>query len=344
MSDNELAQDPMLHPEEVEGAPRRPGRWVQWTMYGLALGLLAGCIWVGYGEFKAGWGKLRHASGADLGFMVVMLGANLVLDAFVFWAVLVPFRPPRPVALREMVALIAATSLLNYLPMRAGMIGRAAYLKQRHGVSYHASVVMMLGVAAATVLIYLLLLVLTVWFGDLGPAWWASALAGLALMAWLMVVVLRYGRRWAPKAALHYFDDAHAAIGWLDEKGIAAVAGAWVTLVARTLGIVARGLLLWTAARVFGTPIEPGAALVLAICGTFVTLATPLPNGLGLREGIYGLLAAAGVAGAALPDGPTGVALGLIERAMEALVFIVVGTVGLLYVHRRTATVASQPS
>jgi len=329
-----MTTDPMLHPEEVEGAPRPPRRWVQWTMYGLGLTLLAGCIWIGFGELQAGWVKLRHAAGSDIALMIAMLVANILLDGWVFWAVLVPFRPDKPVKLREMTALIAATSLLNYLPMRAGMIGRAAYLKQRHGVGYRASVVMLLAVAAATMAIYLLLLALTLSVRRMDALWWSGAVAGLGLIAWLSVEVLRHGRRWVPRGVLRYFDDAQTAIDWLERRRISGLLWVWATFGARALGIGARAVLLWTAARVLESPMALEAALLVAMAGTFVTLATPLPNGLGLREGIYGLLAAAGVAGAALPDGPTGVALGLVERALEAAVFIAAGTVGLLYVHR----------
>jgi hypothetical protein len=330
-----IETDPLLHPEEVEGAPRRSRRWVQWVVYAVALGLLGACIAVGYGEFQAGWDKLRAASAADLGIMLAMIAANLVLDGFVFWAVLIPFRPPRPVTLREMTALVSATALLNYLPMRAGMIGRAAYLKQRHGVNYRDSVVMLLAVAAMTVAIYLMLGGLSLATGGLNAVWWIGSVLGLGLMAWLGVEVLRHGRWLMPKFVVRYFDDAHAAIGWLDKRRVTGVLAMWLVLVARAAGFGSRVVLIWMAARVFETPISATGALMLAICGTFVTLATPLPNGLGLREGIYGLLAAAGVAGAAISEGSTGVALGLVERAVEAIGFVIAGTVGLLYVHRR---------
>lgn len=327
--------DSLLHPTPAPApAPGRPARraWLTWALYALAVALLAACVWVGYAHIQAGWEKLRHASPGDIGLMLGAIAANIVLDGIVFWLVLIPFKPRRPVGLTEMTALIAATSLLNYLPMRAGMIGRSAYLKHQHAVAYRVSVVLILAIAAWTSAIYLLLGALTIWRKQLDPAWWVGAALGLLLLAILSIEALRYSRRWAPRRLWRYFDDAHQAITWLSQRGFVGFAGTWLMLVLRAAGLGARVIVLSTAARIFGTPIGAGTALLFAACGTYATMLAPLPNGLGLRESIYGLMAQAGLAGSTLPDGATGLALGLIERAVEAIVFVVLGTLGLLYV------------
>lgn len=331
------SDEPMLHPESAAGAPRGKSKAMRWVFYILALALFGACIWFGYAEIRKGWDKLLHASRADLLIMGGAIIANMVLDGVVFWMLVLPFRPARPVLLREMVALIAASSLLNFLPMRAGMVGRAVYLKQRHGVAYNASVVMLGGMAAATMAIYAVLSVLTLWRGRLDSAWWALFLASLLVMSWAGLFMLRHWDVWMPRRLRPYFVESRATIERLEVNRLASLMGTWAMLVVRGGGIGARVLLVWTAARVIGSPIELPAAVVIAVCGTFVSLVTPLPNGLGLREWLYGALAALGLAGGTLLTKEGGLALGFTERAVEVVVFLVFGTVAIGYIHRRAS-------
>lgn len=324
--------DSLLHPEQ-EGAkePKNPWRWV---MYAFALLLLAVCVYLAFEGARgedgvSGWDRLREAAWQDVATMLGLVVGSVVINGWLFWLMLKPFEPDpqhyRPLTGREMVGLIAASSLLNYLPMRAGMIGRAAYLKKLHGIDYRLSALMLFIVAGLTMYVFGLLAGATLWRQQIDAVWLASVATAIAVAAVVGVPVMRWKLRVLPGISVAWFDHHRGpAVGLL--------AAVMTARVADVLMLAGR---LYIAAKIFGTPIEAPAAVVMATGGMLITLATPLPNGLGLREGIYGLFAAVGVAGEAMPDGPMGVAIGLIDRAVEAVIFIALGVLAIWYLHRK---------
>ena len=324
--------DPMLHPRAEQPPEAQTGKSAAWrwgvTLVGL--GILAGGIYVASSEIGPGWERLRAAPAADITLMTAMVVASLAANAAVFWAVIIPFRPDKPVKLREMNALIAAASLLNYLPMRAGLVGRAAYLKQQHELPYRLSVVMMLFVGGSTAAVYVWLVVVTaalrVWsLGEpMDALWWSLNIGGYAAMAMSGWVVVKYGRSYLPKFVLRYFDDAELAIEWFGRVGIfVGSVSIFVVLALRAVDVGFTAVRLSVMMTVLGEPIRTDTSIMLATSGMLATLLTPLPNGIGLREALYGGISANPV-------------LGLLDRAVEAIVFIVTGVIGLVYVHRRT--------
>ena len=334
--------DPMLHPEqelppEGPGVPR--GKSVAWRfgVTAIGLGLLAGCIYLASGEIGPGWDRLKAANPGDIAMMMGMVAASLAVNAAVFWAVIIPFRPDKPVKLHEMGALIAATSLLNYLPMRAGLIGRAAYLKQQHELPYRLSVVMMLFVGGSTAVVYLWLVGVTATLREwslgepMDALWWSLIVGGYAAMAMAGWVVVKFGRSYLPKFVLRYFDDAELAIEWFGRVGfVVGSASILIVLALRAVDVGFTAVRLSIMMTVLGEPIDVSTAILLATSGMLATLLTPLPNGIGLREVLYG----------GISENPV---LGLLDRAVEAMVFIIVGAIGLAYVHRRTVGGADSP-
>src|SRR5690606_24408103 len=91
---------------------------------------------------------LGDASPAMLAVLLAAVVANLVLVGLLFWLVTRPFdaRPAVPVA--TMLALIAASGLLNNLPLRPGLVGRSLYLKRYHALPHRQSVLVLLMVMA----------------------------------------------------------------------------------------------------------------------------------------------------------------------------------------------------
>ncbi|MEX2673030.1 MAG: lysylphosphatidylglycerol synthase transmembrane domain-containing protein [Phycisphaeraceae bacterium] len=331
--------DPLIHPEE-EGAEAPASRW-RWVFYGFAVALLVACVYFAVqgaqGEDgPSGWQRLREAAWQDLAMMLGLVVGSVAINGWLFWMILKPFEPDhqqhRPVTLREMVGLIAASSLLNYLPMRAGMIGRAAYLKRLHGVDYKSSVAMLVIVAGATVFVFVLMAAATLWREGLDAIWWATVAAGIVAASVVAVPMMRWKLKLLRGVPLGWFEHHRRQTAMLLTLIMAARAADVLMLAGR----------LYIAAAIFGTPLEWPGAVVMATGGMLITLATPLPNGLGLREGLYGLFAAVGVAGAAMPDGPMGVAIGLMDRAAEAVVFIVVGVIALAYLHRKQKRAGAQ--
>ena len=334
-----MMRDSDPHPEsdaahefeyEAERDTRGPLRWL---FYVLGFVLLGACVWLAVAgartaEGPSGWERLSEADPAHVAWMLALVAAALVLNGWVFWVMVKPFEGDRPVGLGDMIALIGATSILNYLPMRAGLVGRAAYLKRHHEIGYRTSAVMMLVVAGGTVYVFAALVGATLWRLRFDPLWWAAVLGAMVIGAAVAPVLLRWKLRWTPG-----LKDVPA--GWFERARLTATLGALALLLARMLDVFLLAGRLYLAARIFGTPLEWPAALVMASGGMFITLATPLPNGLGLRESIYGLFAAVGVGGEALPSGSMGVAIGLIDRAVEAAAFITFGLGSMAYLHKK---------
>ncbi|MFM8641439.1 MAG: hypothetical protein ACKOEP_01205, partial [Phycisphaerales bacterium] len=67
--------------------------------------------------------------------------AQQVLTSTVFWLLM---RRHGPVGFGEMNALIAGSTLANYVPLQAGSIGRLAYHKVVHGIPVKTSLVVIL--------------------------------------------------------------------------------------------------------------------------------------------------------------------------------------------------------
>jgi uncharacterized membrane protein YbhN (UPF0104 family) len=319
--------DPPVQPEPVD-APATKRRWLSVLSYLFALGLLGACIWlaVGHSEEDAGWENLRNADPIDALLMMLMLVASIGLNGWVFDLVLRPFTPTKPVGVMRMSGLIAASSLLNYLPMRAGMIGRVAYLKKRHGVGYKASVVQLLFIAGATVLVYGLLAAMTLWTDALSLAWWGGLAGGAIVISGCLWAGLLVGEKWAPAFARRWFEDGHEALKWCRNHQSYALLGVSLIVVLRLVDVATVGTRLYLAARILGMDNLPiGQIILMATGGMFIRIATPLPNGLGLQEWIYGLLH---------ETHQQGLRLGLVDRCVEALAIIVCGLVAIGWMHR----------
>jgi len=233
---------------------------------------------------------------AALGGLVV---ANLLLTAGLFWAVTRSFDAQPAVSLRRMTALIAVSGLLNYLPVvRAGLWGRAAFLKQHHALAVRQSVVI-LGVVLGLAVVVL------------------GGVSGALLLApaerqWL-VVGLVVG---ALAAAAPVVGKLFLGRG---------VAGAWVWVLLRGLDLAAAAGRLWLGFWIVGHTVPAGDAVLLASASLLGKLSGVTPNGLGLSEWVVAVLAAA-----LTPiETATAAAAALVDRTIEVIVTLTAGTLGL---------------
>ena len=320
--------DPLLHPEETD-VPRPRRRWVSVASYGLALALLGLCIWKALEQGsegpRSGWQILTEADPVDAAWMGVLVLISILLNGWMFELVLRPFRLERPVGLARMSGLVAATSLLNYLPMRAGMIGRVAYLKKQHGVGYAASLIQLLFVAGCTVCVYGLMAGLAIWQSPDRMLWWVGLAVATPILATAVWAGLMVGERWAPSFARRWFEDGDEALRFCRSHAIRSWVGVCLILVLRVADagtVVGR---LWLATRILQIEGVGGSQLVLmATGGMFVRIATPLPNGLGLQEWVVGLMH------------ESGLRLQLVDRSVEAVVFIATGLGAIFWLHRES--------
>lgn len=228
-----------------------------------------------------------------LALMAVGVVASLTLTAALFWAITRTFDASPPVTLARMAVLIIASGLLNYLPLRPGMIGRGAYLKARHALpltqyalSLFIVLVVSLVVALATV---------------------ASLTAFPEHGGYMLIVLFVLVAMLTPpivKATLR----PNAWHAW-----------SWVPL--KALDLMATTARLWLAFAVIGSPITWREAALVASAAMLAGLAAITPNALGLREWAVALVTVW-----MLPvSGPVGALATLADRAVEAVVFTLLG-------------------
>lgn len=217
----------------------------------------------------------------------------------------------------EMSALIASAWLLNYLPLRPGLLGRVAWHRKFHGISVAQSIRVLVISMAMT-------------------AAWAGALLGAAVLLGSAGVAL-----WAPALA------APAAL--------LALAGAGARAAGRDAGAAIRfaallrylDMLVWIARygvvfAMVGRPLSLGEAAALAVVSQ-IALSIPIAgNGLGVREWAIGLTAAA-LPAFALKDQADGVhdaaavaiAADLLHRGVELVALVPVGLLASGWLARR---------
>jgi len=229
----------------------------------------------------------------------------------------------RRVGFGEMAALTGSAWLLNYLPFKAGLIGRVAYHKTVNGVGIADSVrVLAISIAASGVATAALIAVAVVVKPGWSPAlavslMLAPALVSGALALWLKT---RPGELWRLAACLMF----------------------------RSLDV-----LVWTARygvvfALIGRPLTAGQAAAVAGCSQ-ATLVIPLTgNALGLREWVVGWAASSLPSwfGSAVPgEMATGLAADLVNRAAEVVVSVVVGLLcGAAVARRLAAWKSSHPA
>ncbi|MBI1369464.1 MAG: hypothetical protein GC162_12520 [Planctomycetes bacterium] len=311
--------DPILHPEQVEAAAKPPRKMWRVLAYVIGLGLLAASVT--FAINKADWSHVWQARPRDVAMLCLFVLANIGTNCLLFWLITKPFEVPgRPVKLREWLAMIAGTSLLNYAGAKAGLLGRIAYLKKYHGIGYRANVFTLVTLAAGTSAIYVLLGLLTFWRDGFDVVWGIGLAVGLAMLSgvgWIFVRpgVAKFGAGATPRRDL---------IVWIYIWGVVRVLDA--------LAIAGRFMV---ASQIMDKPMDIEVALLAAVVCNFAVMAAPVPGGLGLREWLGGWVAKSGFRGAGKLPLATGVGILVVDRAAEIAVFIVTGVIGLVYLHHR---------
>jgi hypothetical protein len=277
---------------------------------------------------------LSRIAGASPWLMALMLALPMavwVTTSLSLWALTGRYGTIRA---GEMLALIGAAGLLNYLPMRPGLLGRIAYHKRFNGVAVRDTLRVSIEGALLTVLWTLVLLAT----GLAARAMQASGAS--ALSAWGVVVLpvavgllVPAGMRAGPSRA----------VGWaIGIRGVDALLWA------------AR---YWTAFAILGHPLGPAEAVLIAAASQAALLVPFSGNGLGVREWAVALAATAtagqavgptvgGTGGASAQDAAgafLGLALAadLIHRLAELLTAVPLGLICVRWVARRVRGVRS---
>ena len=126
-------------------------RWLPWAGLVVGLALLAAAIVTDAGERGAiteALAAVRHPSLRRVCLLVVAVAANLVLSALMLRVLISRYGR---VAAIEMQALVAASALLNFLPLRPGLFGRIAYHRAFNAIPAIATVKTVLQAAGLSV-------------------------------------------------------------------------------------------------------------------------------------------------------------------------------------------------
>jgi uncharacterized membrane protein YbhN (UPF0104 family) len=271
----------------------------------LGLGLVGGAVVSAL--WHADFAAVKHAApwwAAALGGAVL---ANLYLTALVFWVVTRSFDAAPPVTLGRMWHLTCASTLLNYIPLvRAGLVGRTAYLMVHHKLPLRQALAIACIVAAAFAVAAggAVALVLEM---D-GPARWGAAAGGLVVLSLGTAALSRLVLRRPLQSA------------WL-----------WFPLrVADVLAVAAR---LWFAFVILGHPITFDQAVVLGAVDMTASILPLTPNGLGLSEWSVAVTARAMAVGG---GSAIGAAAMLVNRTVSVLILVPLGLWS-LHVLRKSA-------
>ena len=336
-----MSDDPTNPTQQPDAPPQAaPARKaVRWAGFVLAIALLGASIWFAIREGqKDGVNGFARLAEADPLYIAALLGLALItaigINGLMFWVVHRPFVDKnRPVGPFAMIGLLAASALLNYTPVKAGLIGRVAYLKQKHGVAYGAAVLIHMMLAGGTFGALGVVFAVTLWRRTLDAWWWGGYLAGLTLLALVGALML------------HYVPPKRVA-AWVGRSALDGVGHAFWVLLGCTqlagLNILGIALRWWVVARMLQVELDMVDAVFLSLITSF-TAAMPA-NGLGMREWLNKLGSETGF----ISDSMRGqvMTVSLVDRAAEILVVLVSGLIALAYFggfRRGTETLNESP-
>lgn len=293
----------------------RAARRITGGLAGFALfaGAVAAIIYGG-SDTRSAVQRLLGAPAPILALLLLLPVANLMLTSLCFQALT---RRYAFIESREMHALIAASFLLNFLPLRPGLFGRVAYHTRVNKMRVRDTarvLVEALGCTAVAMLLLLATIALTRVSGAV-----AATFMGTATI-WIVLVWIRARR------TLNNSMRAYALATLLRLADILLWGGRYVMVF-----------------TLLGKPIAAREGVSLAVVANAASLIPLAGNGLGLREWAVGVVAAM------LPSHgtseiviETGLSADLVNRASEIIVAVVLGVPALIWVSRRMARAKSE--
>lgn len=296
-----------------ERRPRLSPRTILSALAGLIL--LAGAIWVVASHGEALDAALRNARSASPLLVLLAIALPMANWLIISASFRVLYLPDARVPMGEMNAMVGGAWLMNYLPLRPGLVARVAYHKRRHGISIRRSVrVFIVNSILSSVSMALCGAIVLAMPASLPPALTLSLLVLPIVLAPALAPILRDRFALLPLAfALRHAD--------------------FVVWVARYVVVFA----------IIGVPISPRESVAIAVVSQVVLLVPIAGNGLGLREWAIALLAGILPTFAAQDATATGLAGDLVHRGMEVVAALLVGIPSLLWLSARLRSAPERP-
>jgi hypothetical protein len=240
------------------------GAWRGWVSWGLGVVLLGAAVWAvsrHSDDLASAVESARTAPALAWAGLLVLPMVNWVLTAGVFWVLTRRFGR---VGTAEMAALIGVSWLLNYLPLKPGLIGRVAYHRVVNGIPVPASLRVLVESLVVSGAAYLGVL-LAVW------GWSSGALAAVAGSAGGLIVALTGLLPCIRSRSTLGTDVQHAA------------AAAVLRLVDLAVWTARYALVFW----MIGLELPVSSCVVVAVAGQLASL---IPVAFGVREWAVGLV------------------------------------------------------
>ena len=231
---------------------------------------------------------------------VAALLVNLIACGGIFHALLARFGR---IGRFEMVQLIATSSVLNYLPLRPGLVGRIAHQDVVNGIPLRRSAVSVVeaGIVCAFSIVWLA--------GAVAVAQWS----GMHLLGWIMAAMPSLG--WCARRSA----DPTTAQRLLNSL-------AW-----RQVDLLAWGTRYWAVFGLLGVSLSPLDCARAVCIGGAANLVPFIGNGLGIREWAIGLAGER----MALWSTDVGLAAELLNRAADIAVAVPIGIICAVPIGRR---------
>jgi hypothetical protein len=293
----------LAHRRQAASGARRSRRAASIVGYILGVALLGAAVWMvarQEGTLREAWDAARHAPAHLLAMLLVLPALNWIVVSLSIWLITGHFGP---VGRREMLALVGSAWLLNYLPMKPGMVGRAAYHNRVNGIALSDIARAMVICVGSSGVAMVMMIVASVplameWGGGVG-VW-----IGLSIVALPAPACIVMSLRSRSGSMLSRF---------------------WMGMSLRYADMLIWAARYWVVFAVVGAPIGPDRAVVFAAISNLALLVPVLSNGMGLREWSIGLAS----------GDPIGLAADLVNRAAELAVSVPIGLIGSADVARR---------
>lgn len=318
------------------GAPPSAGRLR--TLLGIAHNAFGTAVLIGFAWYvvahRAEFDGVFEASVAELACLVALIGLTLFLNAVQNWLL---FRGLGvDLRLREATLLMLATNFGNYLPMRAGTLVRAQYLKSVHGLPYAQSgsafgvrtLITFFGTGVLG-LFGMLLVYLEHERTSLGLVAVFIALMLIPAVAWVVPLPAKRERSGRVRRIFEVFVAGADKLRQRPSLGFSVL----LAVLLQELTLVAR---FYLSTRALGADPSLATLLLLSPVATLASYAAITPGALGLREAAMG--AATYAVGASFRSGAL---LGTLDRTVLLGVVAVAGGASFVYVWKRIKDVAS---
>lgn len=285
---------------DTPGARTRKVRAIVGFVVGVALiGAAVVALASNREDFQASIDSARHAPFWMLGAVVVLPMANALIVSWSFWLLM---RRLGRVPFADMFHLICSSWLLNYLPLRPGLVGRLVYHKLVHGVSLKASVAVSVALALMTALGAGHMLAIGMSFG------W-GVLEGVGVLVATTLMIYFFAGLAAQRTPARIFAKRDLRYA----------------LLCRYADLLVWTLRFWISFAVVGAPIDAHTAILVAGAVQIAYLFPLTGAGMGVVEWAVGAVAAFAISSVS-PE--MGIAAALVCRVAEMPATIISGLVG----------------